>query len=153
MEGKYFLQGRQILSNRLPNYFIYINANVVIWTRWNTLGHILTSKLNRYVQCLLLMCVCVYIISVYSLVFQEGLILVGGNGIAEVSINLNTLAAKQQSIVGIPKGTVEQLRELVDIVSDKKVNALSTINIRLIISVISKQLLLMRHLAYISVAH
>lgn len=71
----------------------------------------------------------------------------GGNGIAEVSINLNTLAAKQQSIVGIPKGTVEQLRELVDIVSDKKVNALSTINIVLTINVRRKWLLRVRHLA------
>lgn len=52
---------------------------------------------------------------------REGLILVGGNAIAEVSINLNTLAAKQQSIVGIPKGTVEQLRTLVEAVADKKV--------------------------------
>ena len=39
----------------------------------------------------------------------------------EVSINLNTLAAKQQSIVGIPKGTPEQLRELVETVADNKV--------------------------------
>lgn len=41
---------------------------------------------------------------------------------AEVSINLNTLAAKQQSIVGIPRGTVEQLRVLVEAVADKKVS-------------------------------
>lgn len=54
--------------------------------------------------------------------FQEGLILVGGNAMTEVSINLNTLAAKQQSIVGIPKGTVEQLRELVEAVADNKVS-------------------------------
>lgn len=52
---------------------------------------------------------------------REGLILVGGNAMAEVSINLNTLAAKQQSIVGIPKGTIEQLGELVQCVADKKV--------------------------------
>ena len=52
---------------------------------------------------------------------QEGLILVGGNAMTEVSINLNTLAAKQQSIVGIPKGTPEQLRELVEAVADNKV--------------------------------
>jgi len=62
---------------------------------------------------------CIY----FCLVFlQEGLILVGGNAMSEVSINLNTLAAKQQSIVGIPKGTVEQLRELVEAVADKKVS-------------------------------
>lgn len=52
---------------------------------------------------------------------REGLILVGGNAMAEVSINLNTLAAKQQSIVGIPKGSVDQLRFLVDTIADKKV--------------------------------
>ncbi|XP_045174241.1 uncharacterized protein LOC123535595 [Mercenaria mercenaria] len=52
---------------------------------------------------------------------REGLILVGGNAMAEVSINLNTLAAKQQSIVGIPRGTVEQLRFLVETVADKKI--------------------------------
>ena len=40
---------------------------------------------------------------------------------AEVSINLNTLAAKQQSIVGIPRGTVDQVRELVEAVADRKV--------------------------------
>ena len=44
---------------------------------------------------------------------------------AEVSINLNTLAAKQQSIVGIPRGTVEQLRFLVDTLADKKVSILT----------------------------
>lgn len=47
--------------------------------------------------------------------------MVGGNAMAEVSINLNTLAAKQQSIIGIPKGTIEQLGELVQSVADKKV--------------------------------
>ena len=41
---------------------------------------------------------------------------------SEVSINLNTLAAKQQSIVGIPRGTPEQLRELVEAVADERVN-------------------------------
>lgn len=52
---------------------------------------------------------------------REGLILVGGNAMSEVSINLNTLAAKQQSIVGIPRGTPEQLRELVEAVADERV--------------------------------
>lgn len=55
-------------------------------------------------------------------VLQEGLILVGGNTMSEVSINLNVLAAKQQSIVGIPKGTLKQLMELVDLVAEKKVS-------------------------------
>lgn len=40
---------------------------------------------------------------------------------SEVSINLNVLAAKQQSIVGIPKGTLKQLMELVDLVAEEKV--------------------------------
>lgn len=53
---------------------------------------------------------------------QEGLILVGGNTMSEVSINLNVLAAKQQSIVGIPKGTLKQLMELVDLVAEEKVS-------------------------------
>lgn len=52
---------------------------------------------------------------------REGLILVGGSAMSEVSINLNVLAAKQQSIVGIPKGTVRQLQELVDLLVEKKV--------------------------------
>lgn len=56
------------------------------------------------------------------IVLQEGLILVGGNTMSEVSINLNVLAAKQQSIVGIPKGTLKQLMELVDLVAEKKVS-------------------------------
>ncbi|XP_021368351.1 cinnamyl alcohol dehydrogenase 8-like isoform X2 [Mizuhopecten yessoensis] len=49
---------------------------------------------------------------------REGLILVGGNTMSEVSINLNSLAAKQQSIVGIPKGSFAQLRDLVTAVSE-----------------------------------
>lgn len=53
---------------------------------------------------------------------QEGLILVGGNSMTEVSISLNTLAAKQQSIVGIPKGNLNQLQELVDAVSQGNVS-------------------------------
>ncbi|KAL3843287.1 hypothetical protein ACJMK2_021229 [Sinanodonta woodiana] len=51
---------------------------------------------------------------------REGLILVGGNTMSDVSINLNALAAKQQSIVGIPKGTLFQLRQLVDALADGK---------------------------------
>lgn len=52
---------------------------------------------------------------------REGLILVGGNTMSEVCINLNALAAKQQSIVGVPKGTLKQLLELVDLVAEQKV--------------------------------
>lgn len=54
--------------------------------------------------------------------FQEGLILVGGNSLSDVSINLNALAAKQQSIVGIPQGTISELQELVNGVSEGKVS-------------------------------
>ncbi|XP_076116415.1 quinone oxidoreductase-like protein 2 isoform X1 [Mytilus galloprovincialis] len=52
---------------------------------------------------------------------REGLILVGGNTLSEVSINLNVLAAKQQSIAGIPQGTFEQLQQIIDMVADNKV--------------------------------
>lgn len=48
---------------------------------------------------------------------------------SEVSINLNSLSAKQQSIVGVPKGTVEQLRELVDAVAEEKVSIEQFFNI------------------------
>lgn len=48
---------------------------------------------------------------------------------SEVSINLNSLSAKQQSIVGVPKGTVEQLRELVDAVAEEKVSKKQFFNI------------------------
>lgn len=40
----------------------------------------------------------------------------------EVSISLNALAAKQQSIVGIPKGNLNQLQELVNFVTEGKVS-------------------------------
>lgn len=52
---------------------------------------------------------------------REGLILVGGNTLSEVSINLNVLAAKQQSIAGIPQGTPEQLEQVIDAVASGKV--------------------------------
>ncbi|XP_059158427.1 quinone oxidoreductase-like [Physella acuta] len=51
---------------------------------------------------------------------REGLILVGGNSTSETSISLNTLAAKQQSIVGIPSGNLNQLMELLNAVADDK---------------------------------
>lgn len=56
----------------------------------------------------------------------------------EVSINLNTLAAKQQSIVGIPKGTVEQLRELVEAVADKKVSNCITVFVTFVLLFVLK---------------
>ncbi len=48
--------------------------------------------------------------------------MVGGNSLSEVSISLNTLAAKQQSIVGIPSGNLNQLQDLVEAVSQGKVS-------------------------------
>ena len=56
------------------------------------------------------------------MVGQEGLILVGGSTGREVSISLNALAAKQQSIVGIPHGNLNQLADLVSFLSQGKVN-------------------------------
>ncbi|XP_076450674.1 alcohol dehydrogenase-like [Babylonia areolata] len=53
---------------------------------------------------------------------REGLILVGGNSKTEVSISLSALSAKQQSIVGIPKGTLNQLQELVTFMSEGKLS-------------------------------
>lgn len=50
---------------------------------------------------------------------REGLILVGGNSTSETSISLNALAAKQQSIVGIPQGNLNQLMDLLNAVSEK----------------------------------
>lgn len=53
---------------------------------------------------------------------REGLILVGGSSQTEVSISLSALSAKQQSIVGIPSGTLSQLQELVNFLSDEKLS-------------------------------
>lgn len=53
---------------------------------------------------------------------REGLIIVGGNSVKEISINLNVLSAKQQSITSIPKGSPEQLAELVEYVSSGRVS-------------------------------
>lgn len=50
---------------------------------------------------------------------REGLILVGGNCTMETQIPLNALAAKQQSIVGIPTGNLNQLMDLLNAVSDR----------------------------------
>ncbi|GFS15499.1 NAD-dependent alcohol dehydrogenase [Elysia marginata] len=52
---------------------------------------------------------------------REGLILVGGNKPCETNISLSMLAAKQQSIVGVPRGNINQLIELLNAVEDKEV--------------------------------
>ncbi|BFZ15706.1 hypothetical protein BsWGS_18745 [Bradybaena similaris] len=51
---------------------------------------------------------------------REGVILVGGNSTSDTNISLNALAAKQQSIVGIPQGNINQLIELLNAVADNK---------------------------------
>ncbi|BFZ04939.1 hypothetical protein BsWGS_07978 [Bradybaena similaris] len=51
---------------------------------------------------------------------REGVILVGGNSTSETNISLTALAAKQQSIVGIPQGNLNQLNELLNAVAEKK---------------------------------
>lgn len=61
----------------------------------------------------------------HFLLLQEGVILVGGNSTAETSISLTALAAKQQSIVGIPKGNLNQLMELIGAVKENKVSPCS----------------------------
>ncbi|GAB1608119.1 uncharacterized protein LOC115224228 [Argonauta hians] len=53
---------------------------------------------------------------------NDGLIIVGGSSVTEMSINLNVLSAKQQSISSIPKGSPEQLAELVQYVSSGRVS-------------------------------
>jgi len=53
---------------------------------------------------------------------REGQILVGSNTLSEVKISLATLAAKQQSIVGIPKGNMNQLNDLVNYISKKELH-------------------------------
>uniref|UniRef100_A0A0B6ZW18 Enoyl reductase (ER) domain-containing protein n=1 Tax=Arion vulgaris TaxID=1028688 RepID=A0A0B6ZW18_9EUPU len=50
---------------------------------------------------------------------REGVILVGGNSTSETNISLTALAAKQQSIVGIPQGNLNQLIELLNAVANK----------------------------------
>lgn len=50
---------------------------------------------------------------------REGLILIGGNSTKETNISLTSLAAKQQSIVGIPKGNMNQLMDLLNAVAEK----------------------------------
>ncbi|ESP05105.1 hypothetical protein LOTGIDRAFT_208046 [Lottia gigantea] len=56
-------------------------------------------------------------------ILQEGLILVGGDSMSNsnVSISLNSLSAKQQSLVGIPKGNLNQLYDLLHAVQENKI--------------------------------
>lgn len=52
--------------------------------------------------------------------FQYGVIVVGGNSKYDVSFCLHSLALKQQCILGVSKGTRDQLEELVQLVADNK---------------------------------
>ena len=52
---------------------------------------------------------------------DDGILVVGGNARYEVSFCLHSLARKQQTIIGVSKGTRNQLEELVDMVASGKV--------------------------------
>ena len=52
---------------------------------------------------------------------QEGVLMVGGNTKYEVTFCLNTLAQRNQSILGVSKGSRAQLQELVDLFAQEKV--------------------------------
>ena len=56
-----------------------------------------------------------------SVVGQSGVILVGGNSQYEVTFDLARLAHLNQSIVGVPQGTRDQLVDLLQLIADKKV--------------------------------
>ena len=56
------------------------------------------------------------------LLLQEGILVVGGNSRYEVSISLHDLALKQQSLMGIGKGSREQLEELVQLIASQQVS-------------------------------
>ena len=47
----------------------------------------------------------------------------GGNAKYEVTFNLNTLATRNQSVLGVSKGSRTQLQELVDLFAEGKVGA------------------------------
>lgn len=53
---------------------------------------------------------------------QEGVLVVGGNSKFEVTFNLNTLAQRNQSVLGVSKGSKEQLQELVNFCAEGKVS-------------------------------
>ena len=53
----------------------------------------------------------------------------GGNSRYEIPFCLKSLAEKQQSILGVGKGTREQLKDLVDLVSKGEVGT-SSLNLR-----------------------
>jgi D-arabinose 1-dehydrogenase-like Zn-dependent alcohol dehydrogenase len=51
---------------------------------------------------------------------NEGLLVVGGNSKYEVTFNLNTLAQRNQSVLGVSKGSRQQLMELVEFCAQGK---------------------------------
>lgn len=58
---------------------------------------------------------------------QSGVLLVGGNSQYEVTFDLSRLAHHNQSIVGVPQGTREQLKELVQLYAVKQVRIIRII--------------------------
>ncbi|ELU15410.1 hypothetical protein CAPTEDRAFT_224563 [Capitella teleta] len=54
---------------------------------------------------------------------KEGVLVVGGNSKFEVTFNLNTLAQRNQSVLGVSKGSKEQLQELVNFCAEGKLTA------------------------------
>lgn len=51
------------------------------------------------------------------------MLIVGGNSKYEVPINLHSLAMKAQSVLGVHRGTRQQLQELVDLVANGQVSS------------------------------
>ena len=59
---------------------------------------------------------------IHFVIFQEGVVVVGGNSRYEVPFCLKSLAYKQQCIMGVSKGSREQLYQLVDLVAKGEVS-------------------------------
>jgi len=58
---------------------------------------------------------------VINVLKENGVLIVGGNSKYEVPINLHSLAMKAQSVLGVHRGTRQQLEELVHLVADGKI--------------------------------
>jgi len=58
--------------------------------------------------------------------WQGGVLVVGGNSKYEVPLQLHSIAMHQQSVLGVHRGTRNQLSELVQLVADKQVCMLLT---------------------------
>ena len=58
---------------------------------------------------------------VYRWLLQGGVLVVGGNSKYEVPLQLHSIAMHQQSVLGVHRGTRNQLSELVQLVAAKQV--------------------------------